>query len=999
MGKTVLSTAIQQLSVRPPAPATAPVAHSSGWLKKTLTQVLLRITVVLFALSLLLVLAGTLAQIDAGINTVVDQYFRSLYVWIPFQIFFPRKFVVSGGFPYPGGWLLGGLLLVTLLAAHIVSFKLTWKRSGILLLHAGVVVMMLGELFTGLFAVEGRMTIGANGASNFVESYNATELAIVSPADAKTDNVVVIPGAKLRKGGLIQDNRLPFDVEVLRYMPNSDEPVAPEPGSANPATAGEGLALVTHERREGSGVDAEQKMDVASAYVTFKKKGSGEALGTYLMSVWLALAERSQQVTVDGKAYDVALRFKRTYRPYTIYLEEFHHDRYMGTDKPKNYSSLVRLVDAEHNQDREALIYMNEPLRYGGETFYQIGMTPINTTLQVVRNPSWLLPYISCAMVAVGMLVHFGIMLISFLRRVKIPALQTQPPTGGWSRFLPWGIAGVTGAYLLILMLPPSPSSSKMNLDEFGKIPIVDGGRVKPIDTLARINLMIVSERQTFKDESDHEQPAVKWLLDVMTSNLPGNGTPNAEKEKVFRIDNDQLLNFLGLPARPRFYRYSVAEISPKIKEFEKESDRAHKIDPKDRDLFDTKVVKLAQQLHIYIELARLQGMLAVPPEAGSADQEWQPFLAAVAQQRDTGVENPAVRSFGKILFAYKDNNAEEFNREVANYHKLLGDQFPSEVRTAGFETFFNRVEPFYQCSILYAFVILLTCLSWAGFTRPLNRAAFWLVVVTLVVHTFALISRMYIQGRPPVTNLYSSAIFIGWGCVIMCLILEMAFGLGIGNLLAGVLGFATVLISHLLATDGDTLEMMQAVLDTNFWLATHVTCVTFGYAATFLAGFLGIIYLILMAANRPWNKNVLPIVGKMIHGIVCFAMLLSFTGTVLGGIWADQSWGRFWGWDPKENGALIIVIWNALILHARWGGMVHQAGVALLAVFGNIVTAWSWFGVNMLGVGLHAYGFMNGAAYWLSLFMLSQLGLIIAGGVAKWYWQTRAKPPTRRFA
>src|SRR6202035_3640854 len=120
-----------------------------------------------------------------------------------------------------------------------------------------------------------------------------------------------------------------------------------------------------------------------------------------------------------------------------------------------------------------------------------------------------------------------------------------------------------------------------------------------------------------------------------------------------------------------------------------------------------------------------------------------------------------------------------------------------------------------------------------------------------------------------------------------------------------------------------------------------------------------------------------------------CFAMLLSFTGTILGGIWADQSWGRFWGWDPKENGALIIVLWNAIILHARWGGLVRERGLMNLAVFGNIVTSWSWFGVNMLGIGLHSYGFMDGAVKWLMLFMVGEVALIILGCLPLKLWKS----------
>ncbi len=172
----------------------------------------------------------------------------------------------------------------------------------------------------------------------------------------------------------------------------------------------------------------------------------------------------------------------------------------------------------------------------------------------------------------------------------------------------------------------------------------------------------------------------------------------------------------------------------------------------------------------------------------------------------------------------------------------------------------------------------------------------------------------------------------------------------------------------------------MQAVLDTQFWLATHVVCITIGYSTTFLAGFLGIAYLFGYHLTGKLGKKEADQIIRMTYGTLCFALFFSFIGTVLGGLWADDSWGRFWGWDPKENGALIIVLWNALVLHARWGKMIGPTGLATLAIAGNIATAWSWFGVNELSVGLHAYGFTEGRAFWLLMFMLSQLVFIGLG-------------------
>jgi len=182
---------------------------------------------------------------------------------------------------------------------------------------------------------------------------------------------------------------------------------------------------------------------------------------------------------------------------------------------------------------------------------------------------------------------------------------------------------------------------------------------------------------------------------------------------------------------------------------------------------------------------------------------------------------------------------------------------------------------------------------------------------------------------------------------------------------------------------------MMQAVLDSNFWLSTHVIAITTGYVGTFLAGVLACFYVIFGVTTRIMTKELRKTFMQMTYAVVCFSLLFSFVGTILGGIWADQSWGRFWGWDPKENGALLIVLWCAVILHTRMSGWARERGFMLLTIFGNVVTAFSWFGTNMLGVGLHSYGFMESAAWWLAAFMLSQVALILFGLLPTKIWRS----------
>lgn len=331
------------------------------------------------------------------------------------------------------------------------------------------------------------------------------------------------------------------------------------------------------------------------------------------------------------------------------------------------------------------------------------------------------------------------------------------------------------------------------------------------------------------------------------------------------------------------------------------------------------------------------------------------------------------------------------FNQAVRRLATAIERTNPPEYngRKLDLEVWMNRVSPFYVGMQLYVAAFLIACFGWLIPSRSCNWASFTLIFLTFVLHTAALGLRIYISGRPPVTNLYSSAVFIGWFCVLVGLIIELVFRIGLGNLVSTISGFATLIIAYFLSMSGDTIGVMQAVLDTQFWLATHVVCITLGYGATFFAGFLGLLFVVLGLFTPGLTAEYRRLCARKIYGVVCFAMFFSFVGTVLGGLWADDSWGRFWGWDPKENGALIIVLWNALILHAKWDKMVGDRGLALLAIGGNIVTAWSWFGVNELGVGLHSYGFTEGVLLALIAFVLSQIALIVVGAAVPmhmWY-------------
>ena len=514
----------------------------------------------------------------------------------------------------------------------------------------------------------------------------------------------------------------------------------------------------------------------------------------------------------------------------------------------------------------------------------------------------------------------------------------------------------------------------------------------------------------------------------------------------MFRLDNPDLVSLLKLPdkgAQSDGKHYSWNQIQPALDTFDKENQRVQKIESANRTAYENAIVKMHARLTLYAQLknavqpadaqdwpaelaayealipdgvaairaqqagkpfnqtnfnafvanierfqfmANLEPPLILPP---SGAREWRRMGDALLEAPRGLALDKAVHAYAQMAGALDANQPAEFNAAVRDLRVELLAVQPKSLDKAQAEVFFNQMQPFYNAMVIYILAGLLAIFSWFNLSETLRRSSVWLVWLAFVIHTIGLVYRMVLEGRPPVTNLYSSAIFIGWGAVLLGLILEKFHKNGIGLVVASVIGFITLIIAHHLALEGDTMEMMRAVLDTNFWLATHVVSVTIGYASTYVAGFLALIYILRGVFTKTLDAATGKSLARMIYGIVCFATLFSFVGTVLGGIWADQSWGRFWGWDPKENGALIIVLWNALILHLRWGGLIRERGLVNCAIFGNIVTSWSWFGVNMLGIGLHSYGFTQAAFFWLVLFAVSQLVFIALGLLPLKWWQS----------
>jgi ABC-type transport system involved in cytochrome c biogenesis permease subunit len=1036
------------------------------WLKKTAAVLTRRQWVVLSVISaVLLIVPIVLAYALTAETTLGPESLRILWQLLQGTI--------------TGAVLLGGCVMV---------FR---KRAGVVLLHGGIGLMMIGELFVSRYAVEAQVFLGEGHTTNYVRDIRTVELAIIDPSGKETDDVVVIPRAILERNAkenqrlakqdkppvFLSEDALPFKLAVLEYHKNADVRDTKK-DEVTPATKGRGLKEAIVPKAPAKGTDTNNNVDMAAAYVRLQDK-KGNDLGTYMLSQIASEqpnpSKFAEKVEVGGKTYDLFVRFRRDYKPYQITLKDVRKDDYLGTDTPMNYSSDVQVIDASRGTDREVKIWMNNPLRYAGETFYQSGYHKLPdgeyTTLAVVKNTGWMIPYVACMLVAVGMCAHFLITLSRFLNReddveigkvnpyqtpivVTAPAKkgkkksgdrradgQVQPLVGtrsgfGWESLgLPLLAVGLFAIIVGYYARPPKVEPREPNYVAFGQLPIVADGRVKPIDTLARNILRAISDRETINykvDDTRIKASATEWLLDVAT------GNEKAYTYRIFRIDSPEVQQLFGLEHRSGG-RYSVEELRDKFAAFEKEADAARKLAPDKLSVYQRRLLELEERLKSFMTLTEAFAPPRLPPlpteEAHKADPKaaskwvqefmlaasermsrlekmkaplaipladkkvdaknrWQAYPNAWAMAYMSGKltnqkpDEPTL-AFDTMLSTYREGDVPAFNAAVAKYDAVLHQTKPSdwdETKTS-FEAYFNHFSPFYVGLPLYLIAFLLALFGFMFRWRPLNTAAFTLLLLTFALHTFALVARIYISGRPPVTNLYSSAVFIGWAAVLFGLIIEAIFRMGLGSLVAAVIGYATLQIAYFLSAGGDTIAVLQAVLDTQFWLATHVVCITLGYAATFFAGAFGLMYVIFGVMTPVLDVNLRKTLTRIIYGTVCFAIFFSFVGTVLGGLWADDSWGRFWGWDPKENGALIIVLWNALVLHARWGKMVGDRGLALLSIGGNVVTAWSWFGVNELGIGLHSYGFTDGVLLALGTFVLSQLVLIGIGLLPTRLW------------
>jgi len=555
-------------------------------------------------------------------------------------------------------------------------------------------------------------------------------------------------------------------------------------------------------------------------------------------------------------------------------------------------------------------------------------------------------------------------------------------------------------------------SNAEFDYSKYSAIPALKAGRVMPLESAANDMLRLFSGKTSYKNFGKKIN-SVEWFLNFSAD------MENAKNQKFFRTTNRDLQKLLGIEGM----YYSYNDLFSKIEEVEKIANSNQ------RNVYVDSCYEALQKIETF-EILKYSLGYGSESKSQFVD-EWylsianakKEILNAKNENREVSDiylkkasdnlkkiskqlefekmrPNSVVRVFadnGKFLTASEALHKRDLSEDTQIYlnsfaqflDNLKAKNFDKAQKSFSFEnikesknfrikfeSFINTLDINFAGTAIYGFSFLLFLFSYAFEKQRKNLiyCAMIFLFVAVCLHGFAILARCIIQMRPPVTNLYSSVFFAGWGAALLGYIMAKTKSKYIYALSGTIAGIASLIVAMNLPYSGDDMGMMNAVLNSNFWLTAHVSTIMIGYCAIFLGGFTAAIRLISIAfASKHCSVSSTKECSKSVYVILSIALLFTFIGTMLGGVWADLSWGRFWGWDPKENGALMIVLWCAAALHCKLARMISDRAFLAFAVFGNIVCAWAWFGVNMLGIGLHSYGFFQGKWFWLIAFVASQ--------------------------
>ena len=394
----------------------------------------------------------------------------------------------------------------------------------------------------------------------------------------------------------------------------------------------------------------------------------------------------------------------------------------------------------------------------------------------------------------------------------------------------------------------------------------------------------------------------------------------------------------------------------------------------------DMTIISLTQTLRSWRD-SREDQPFHICPVKTNGKEEWLCPWILTLNAGTAAPHQPYLLHLATMRKAFLDNNETEFKAALTGFNDIVSSEGVN-LTGASTELLYNSINAFPKAKTAYGIAAILSLLLLTATPNKfISIGTIALLIIGTIFHTFGLVARTLILHRPPLATVYETFVFVAWSCVVLGLVLELLQKKSLGLLIASVCGFFFLHISGRYNTGVDTMGMVAAVLNSNFWLTTHIMSISLGYAGCCCAGIVGHVYLVKSLFLRTPREKLASTYESM-YGILAFGLVFTVIGTMLGGMWADQSWGRFWGWDPKENGALLIILWCAAVFHARSAAIIKDCGLAVGAILSFILVMFAWIGVNLLGIGMHSYGFTSSGVGILYSFMIFETVFLITSTV-----------------
>lgn len=925
----------------------------------------LRITSVLLLVFALETLVGTLMQAHYGLYAAQQLFFHNWF-----------------GVP-----LVGAIALLNLVAVLCVRMQWKPRNAGLIVLHLGLISLLTSAGLGYLVSEQGYMDLGSGERRQHADSQEEWEIAFRAKDDSGA-TVWSIPLAQLKVGQNLELGPLFPQCKVAALAPNG--------------AIGPGNTIIP------------------------VQAGKEPAIWSPAISLSNGIALSPQSVPWSPKpGHELALRRKSFALPFALQLKEFKRNYHPGTSIAASYESKVMVVEGK--SQRDVIISMNQPLRFGEYTVFQSSWSTDSqtgldrSTLSVMRNPLRNGPYAATLLIALGLFLHLGIRW-----RVSFSSVST----------ILW----------FSLFALPSLSQATKIPENFKQLPILADGRVKPLETYAHHLLLQISGKSSVVVEDSLKNKQRLNAMDWFTGLLLGSPYQNVP---VFLVENPEVRDALGLRGKERD-RYSWTQLLPLGMRLDSLAQFAQQIAPDKRSAMQRDLLRIADSWNRYysilhaldyaienpmmapykcfLEFAqnssvirpKLDRLLQMPPDSldvngkaylawvngvlGSADtwalavfpvsitkrEQGAPLYSPGEILLKHGLEEPQsknqIEAWAHMRKAWLTGNADSIQKASSHLSTLTMEQVTgTSIRPQAlqWEHFYNRLNPFYHALLLYFLMLVPAIIGLKRNKQRWIQAAAFLGLFTLALQGVGIALRMYITLRPPVTNLFETFVFASACAVFLLLIIGHFRKFSAAPFLAAVSGILLLLLARRYGSDGDTMPVLAAVLNSNFWLTIHVLTITLGYAGVVAAGVVAHWHLVIQ--SRAPKSDSTRAAAKLVKEIMAFGLLFTFVGTLLGGIWADQSWGRFWGWDPKENGALLIILWVAFQFHAVPAGWFKDRGFSLASLFAIQTVVFAWFGVNLMGVGLHSYGFTQGTLVGIVLFALLE-GLFA-------FWVLRGTP------